>query len=231
MKRCGTIELFRFIAAMSIAIYHFEIVCMGASIYLPHNYIWVEFYFVLSGFFLARNALCGNNVSAWQYVATQLKKLYPLYFVAFIFSFLTENISLEVPFTEMISKFWSAKWEMLLCYIFNAPAAYNGGGAPAYIPALLICSLLIYFLIKKDKDLFVHIIAPVSIMVGLGYILSTYGHLSVWTTWGLLLPLGVVRGFAEMSFGALCYIVILPEVEKLSNVVKGIILFCGCVAC
>lgn len=56
MKRCGMIELLRFFAAISIAIYHFEYVCVGAPVYFQHNYIWVEFYFVLSGFFLVKNA-------------------------------------------------------------------------------------------------------------------------------------------------------------------------------
>lgn len=233
MKRCGTIELLRFIAAISIAIYHFEYICMGAPVYFQHNYIWVEFYFILSGFFLAKNASLGGNVCSWGYALNQFKKLYPLYFLAFVVSFLGINMLNQISVKEMLHNLWFAKWELLLCYVFgfDYTVAYNGGGAPAYIPVLIICSVALYYLIEKHRDLFINVIMPVFVLGGLGYVLNLHGHLSVWQQRGQFVPLGLVRGFAEMSFGAFCWLILLPYAKQIAGYFKGIILLVCLVAC
>ena len=73
-KRNGLIELWRFLACISIAIYHFELIYLGESIYFSHFYIWVEFYFILSGFFLALNADRNrDNISPMGYMLNEAK--------------------------------------------------------------------------------------------------------------------------------------------------------------
>ena len=62
--RNGFVEFYRFIAAICIALFHYEWVYMGTSRYLGHLYIFVEFFFVLSGFFLAQNCNKAAAVSA-----------------------------------------------------------------------------------------------------------------------------------------------------------------------
>lgn len=54
-SRDWRIEAIRFIATLSIAIFHFEWIYLEKPVYFRHFYIWVEFFFVLSGFFLAKN--------------------------------------------------------------------------------------------------------------------------------------------------------------------------------
>ena len=85
--RNGFVELYRFLAAAGIALYHFEYVYMGSGNFLAHFYIFVEFFFVLSGFFMAQNShSASEEQTAWNYVWRQVKKLYPLYLVAIIFT-------------------------------------------------------------------------------------------------------------------------------------------------
>lgn len=88
-KRDGKIELVRFLAAVSIATYHFEWVYIGRPVFLPHFYIWVEFFFLVSGFFLY---FCedgngeGHLSTSYRYVFSQIRKVYPLYLAGFLFT-------------------------------------------------------------------------------------------------------------------------------------------------
>ncbi len=50
------IELFRFLGTLAIMLYHFEWLYVGKSVFLTNHYIWVEMFFVLSGFFIASKA-------------------------------------------------------------------------------------------------------------------------------------------------------------------------------
>lgn len=51
-SRNGLIEIARFFAAVFMALYHFEWVFLSESKYFTHLYIFVEFFFVISGFLL-----------------------------------------------------------------------------------------------------------------------------------------------------------------------------------
>lgn len=148
-------------------------------------------------------------------------------------SFLWANIANRTSVNGLLNNLWLAKWEVLLCYVFgfDYTIAYNGGGAPAYIPVLIICSVVIYYLIQKHRDAFVNIIAPVSVLVGLGYIINMHGHLSVWQQKGLFMSLGLLRGFAEMSFGAFCWLILLPCVKQFLGYLKGVLILICLVAC
>lgn len=214
-KRNGMVELFRFLAAIGIATYHFEWLYINQADRLIHFYIFVEFFFVLSGFFLAQNCAKGKN-SPVQYVWHQLRKLYPTYLAAFVFSFAVSVLVQRMGVHDIVESLWKAKWEILLCSLFafdNTPS-YNGGGAAAYIPALLLASLILYFLLREHKKAFLCVIGPLLILCGLSRILHTVGNLSVWVQYDGLITLGVVRALADMSIGILAAEWLLPALKK-----------------
>lgn len=93
-KRNWSIEVFRFMATISIAIYHFEWIYLKKPINFIHFYIFVEFFFVLSGFFLAYNAIKDKKSKrdTLDYILIEIKKLFPIYLMGFIFSFVTFHV-------------------------------------------------------------------------------------------------------------------------------------------
>lgn len=86
-KRNDLIEIARFIAILFIASYHFEILwSKDVERYLEHFYIWVEFFFVLSGFFLAINAL--KNLGGGSRICLETdKEILPSVFFVIYFLF------------------------------------------------------------------------------------------------------------------------------------------------
>lgn len=208
-KRNSFLELWRFLAAIMIASYHFEWLYIGSPVYLVHFYIWVEFFFILSGFFLAQNAIKktkNDEFGTIKYVAKQFVKFYPLYLTAFLTSFLIINSTAKNPLRDYPRLFWEAKWEALLCTMTgydNLATFYNAGGAPAYISSLLICSLFLHYIIKHHKNAYVNVIGPVIIIWGLSRLINYYGNLSQWMAIDSLgINVGIIRGLADMSVGA-----------------------------
>lgn len=214
--RNGFVELYRFIAALGIALFHYEWVYMGTSCYLGHLYIFVEFFFVLSGFFLAQNCKkAAAEVSAWEYVGRQIKKLYPLYLLAVISSAWITGRLMGWGGASLPLIIWQDKWEILLSYVFGwGGTVYNNGGASAYVPALLFASLILYELLRSQKRLFTAVVGPILIVCGYSRILSVCGNLSVWLQFDELITLGVVRAFAGMSVGILFSEVVMPALAK-----------------
>ena len=56
MKKNYTIEFYRFIAIIFIAIFHFGIQYIGDFHWPKGGYLGVEFFFILSGFFLMKES-------------------------------------------------------------------------------------------------------------------------------------------------------------------------------
>ena len=150
-KRNGLIELWRFIACLSIAVFHYEWIYVKSPNLFIHLYIFVEFYFILSGFFLAAN-LYDKTDNSIKYVFKQFKKLYPLYLVSFIIVFIIKNISVN-DVSVWILNIWSSKWEILLAksFVFDNAITYNLGGAPDFISSLLFATLILHYILYKDK--------------------------------------------------------------------------------
>ena len=85
MKRNYTVEFYRFITIIFIAVFHFGIQYTGKFHWPKGGYLGVEFFFILSGFFLMREAnkdkIKGESDSklSVNYLLSKLKRLYPDY--------------------------------------------------------------------------------------------------------------------------------------------------------
>lgn len=223
-QRNSLLELWRFLASVLMAAYHFEWVYIGSPVYLVHFYIWVEFFFVLSGFFLAQNVTKKtetDEMGTIKYVARQFIKFYPLYLAAFFMSFTIANFALKTPLRNYLKLLWEAKWEALLCTMTgydNLATIYNAGGAPAYISSLLICSLLLHYMIKHHSRAYVNVIGPIGIIWGISRIINYYGNLSQWMAIDSIgINIGIIRGIADMSVGAVSGLLVKSAMENSSK--------------
>lgn len=228
-NRDWRIELLRFIATIGIAIFHFEWIYFGKPIYFQHFYLWVEFFFVLSGFFLARNVENSskeNEMESLRYTYRQAKKMYPSYMVGFVFSLIVYCLVNQVKnFENILKLIWDAKWEMLYFHLFGIdPTAPTINGVTAYIPTLLVASLMLHYLLCNYKRITVNIIIVLVPIAIYSHIVNVYGNLSQWTVYENWYTVGMLRAIAGMSVGILTY--------SISNCVKirrggGIILTIG----
>lgn len=92
-KRNGLIELCRFIFAMCIVCHHALFLSNPEHIPLSGGYIAVEFFFILTGFFMCKDALKkpaehGGMTESLK----RLKTIYPYFFVSWGTSFIISHI-------------------------------------------------------------------------------------------------------------------------------------------
>lgn len=200
------IELLRFAASVCIACYHYEYLCLGQSIYLTHFYIWVEFFFVLSGFFLAANAQSKKFKNSYQYVWHELKKLYPTYFFGYVLSVV---IYVYVNHASVLRVLWQSKTELLLLTGFGYDSGAllcNLGGPGAYVGCMLLASFFLFYLIQNHRKVFMCLIGPLAALLGYTFLIKGYGNLSQWMNNDYFVAAGLVRAMAGMSVGALFYL-------------------------
>lgn len=218
--RNGLVEALRFFATICIAVYHYEWIYIGTPIYFQHFYIWVEFFFVLSGFFLAANACrktsgIDEEFATLHYVKREFCKLYPMYLLAFFVAFFSNYVigNIKPSLSEILLSLWNVKWEMLLCNLFgfgSSGTIIQAGGATDYIPSLLFGSLILHYLLRNKKTFYVSVAAPVFIFIGYGRMIAQFGNLSAWRAYDGWLIAGFERALAGMSIGAMGYL-ILPQ--------------------
>lgn len=95
-KRNGLIDFYRFIFSLVIVFHHAMwldgVVDISTQVVFLGGYSAVEFFFIVSGLFLAKKAYScqeSNEVGkrTWHEIINRIKTLYPAFLVAFIISF------------------------------------------------------------------------------------------------------------------------------------------------
>ena len=170
----------------------------------------MEFFFVVAGFFMAKNAFEDENnesvgILTGNYILYKVKKIYVFYLVALLIS--------------IVFYMWIRKWDIkdilmgllnsLPSYIFVDMAVYGFGGSITvgnqwFLSALFLCQLILYPIVRKKKETAVCIIFPLIGIFSLGFIYRQFQCISPVSTDGLIVYPGIIRAMAEISLGGGC---------------------------
>lgn len=211
-KRNGEIDLLRFVFAMAILIFHFNDLYTYGIFY--HGNICVEFFFVVSGFLMAKQTekyksarMNGNEVANTTWILT-LKKIFPIYtyyFSAVVLQIIIRYIIIQkIGFLELIFGLLKAIPTLTLSFmglLHDYDVSFYVGNT-WFLSALLIASLILYPLLIKFHDFTAKIICPLAALFLIGFIFINYGKLTVWKGWTGFCFEGVIRAVGEMSLGA-----------------------------
>lgn len=166
---------------------------------INHGYIGVEFFFIVSGFFLYHNYIYSNK-SIILYAKNRILRLYPHYIFSFIIMLFT---------SKLVGNFSREKYnviaELFMCQ--NIGLSLRGGvNYPCwYLSVLLWGSLLLYAMLKYTKKSIKQIV--LLLLPILYYCYSVFledGRAEIWNTFhGIYLPM--IRGLADMSIGIILY--------------------------
>lgn len=215
-NRNGLIELYRFIFAVVIVFHHARYLGGGAPYALFGNagYIGVEFFFLVSGFLLAKTALKPRSELSLGYetgcfMLKKIKALLPFYSLAVLASLISEFLVEERGLVSRASGIFD-----ILFLGMSGIKTYPVVNASWYLSAMLICMIVIYPLTRKYRDKFIYIIAPIISILLLGYLSRNFGNLNQYNNNFTLVYTGLIRAFAEISLGVIIYAI----VEKLQQI-------------
>lgn len=200
-QKNNSIEFFRFLFMLVLAIWHFELIN-----FFKHGYLVVEFYFILSGFLLYQSFL-KRNVGTVQYTLKKIKRFYLEYLIAFALIYLLNlyymrfsfnSLSIEYVFDNVIRIIPE------LLFLQDMGIFRGGFNYPLwYLSVLIVGGGLLYGMLNTSRRITINIILPVLIILVYTYLFSL--EKSSLENWDIIacFPLPLLRGMADISVGVL----------------------------
>lgn len=211
MQRSYSVEVWRFVFATSIVIYHsyYFFDKMDITRINVGGRFGVEFFFILSGLLLARKAYDLRETQfQWREAAnlmlSKLKTIYPYLLVStaigILVSFYATGLNgapikllLLIPELLFLSQTGIPTW---------TPSVVTW-----YLSSLMICTAIIYPLLRRNYSFFAQYAFPLLSVFLYGHIVNTIG-LTKPSAWNGFFKNGLLRGMAGMMLGAFCFYLI-----------------------
>ena len=207
----GEIELLRFLFAFGIMTSHYQAVFKFDG--FSHGAIGVEFFFLVSGLFMARSSERAINSElslggqTWNFIKRKICVFYPYFLLA---------MTLQMFFWRIVGEHWGifhtfeqiikAIPQLLLTEISGA----NVGTGVAisgrwYLSAMVLAMAVLYPVLVSRYDLSAKVLFPLIGIFSLGYLQVNYEGIMRTSDWNGYVFTGLIRAFAEISCGVVCY--------------------------
>ena len=226
-KRNGTLEFMRFVFCTSILFFHMgKMILGGFSLrdgvkiaVFPHGAMGVEFFFLLTGVFLAQSVdkfiqrsekKTSIILDTLKYFWKKYTSTFPQHIVAFAVLFgVMVLIHLEMPNWSALERFNTAIPSLFLIQMTGFM------GSPLnhiewYLSAMLIAILIIYPLCRLNFKIFTRYIAPIAAIGLLIWMCCEYPSLTgvtrpMYIGGELFIFKGNIRALAEITLGTFVY--------------------------
>ncbi len=211
--RNGEIDFWKFFFSLMVVQFHSS--NMTALKTIPWIGAWpaVEFFFLISGYFMAASILRRSTPSVWighdtrDFLLHKIHGICPEIFIAWGIGFVVQHLAKEhVTAVTLLKDLLTGIWDLfflresgLVGFVAN-PAAW-------YISAMLLAMLLLVPLFLKNPELFVYVWAPAIALAALGYLCKTVGNLRGPTEWRGFCYKGLLRALGVLCTGVICYAV------------------------
>lgn len=226
-ERNYTIEFVRFLFAINFLLIHVYAVVprvVGAEPPFASMFDTIIPFMAFSGFFLmqtfqknqAKQGEMPASRQAWLYLKTRLISLMPLFVGATLLAVLGNCLVLQIPLAawpryilDIFCEFFGLQitgigyGNSFVGAVATRPAGIAGSMANGplwFMSGIFVCGYIIYYLLSKHRDLFVGIIAPLSILLYYGSCYMT-DTLPMWTTMHKIGDFAIASGFLNMFCG------------------------------
>ena len=221
-KRNYTLEFWRFVFAISICAFHFELKYVEIfgveNTFFASGYMGVEFFFIFSGFFIAQwrdkikldvpVAEAGN--AALLFVKKKFKLLWPKFAVVVLFLLVfIESHSVS----QLAKNIMNLEWDLTFLQNFSVGRQQTLLPPMWYVSSLIITGYFLVFFISWKKYFTLYILAPIACLLGYSfYGFRTTVLISNAELFGFLSS-GTIRGFAGLALGIITYQIYLKVVQ------------------
>lgn len=212
MGRNREIDLYRILFALIIVLVHSHGLRVPDPTHYPFcgGYLAVEFFLMLTGYFSVRKAEHSGNVQtaaqqAAVWTGRKFLRLYQYVIPAVILHYLVSAWMQRLSAYETVKQLLYGTFEMLL---LPASGIYETFLVLPlwYLSALLLTLPLFYYTVIRLKNVFFPLLAPLSTLLIYGYFSVTFGHLDIWSVWMGAFFISLLRAWAGLCLGGLCYI-------------------------
>lgn len=202
------------------------IVCLHSSIifsetYFVRGYLGVEFFFMVSGFFLAKSYICNPEISPFRWIVNKAKKIYPVFLSSLVLLLLAKYVilshsSMQVSWQEFLIENSGILYEVL--FLNRSGLSYYMLNPPDwFLSAMMIIGFVLYTLLKFLNRTVLHGILFAGIIFFTYYIIKTAGSLDVHTGnvvgW---VDISLLRSFISMAIGIELFL-LLKKLKVIQN--------------
>ena len=192
-EKNNSIEVFRILFTAVICIHHAR--GLVNANWLKHGYLCVEFFFIVSGYFLYKTFHAETQHDVFRFLCHRMRKLYPDYLLAEIIAICVFGIHAQkFTISSAVGELLMLQSSGLIGSSYNYPCWY--------MSALILGSVLLYGLLSIKKEAFTAFIGPTLILLVYTYLLHLPGGLEQWSCVGPV-SLSLLRGCAGLSIGIL----------------------------
>lgn len=205
-KHNGIISFWKFMFTLCIMFLHTgHFPKLPGQALFPNGHIAVEFFFIVSGFLMARSAFTKPDDESlpkdtWNFIFKKIKNIFPY----FLFSFIILGAISILTDSHSIYGWTTTLWELLLLRMVGFKMERLNSVA-WYISAMIIGMAIIYPLLKKYKKNYSQLVAPILAILIAGYMSREFGNLKTTLTWTGFVYTGTLRAFMDLNFGILAY--------------------------
>lgn len=220
MKRNYSIEAFRFLFICVICLWHFN----GVATFIKHGYIAVEFFFIVSGFYLYRAYKKHSDIGTLDYTLHKVKKFLPPFAISFVLLLLLDRKQYIYPPSSItpdaiLSKYFIHLHEIFFCQGIGFTDRVAVNHPLWFISILLFSGGILYSLLRNYNQKAISIIIPLFTVLGFNYMLMNGNH-SLSPFCSSFIPglnTGIVRGFSEMGLGILTAYIFERKIDTISQ--------------
>jgi peptidoglycan/LPS O-acetylase OafA/YrhL len=244
-KRNSEIELLRFIFCILIVLFHcnknlFHYISPQNYAYAlsPRGYIGVEFFFMLSGYFMA--AGIDKNKSNTPLGTDSVRFIWKKYFSIFWYHI--------IAFVALVTVHSIINMDFSMDKLFDViPGAllitrtgirfFDINGVEWYLSAMILVMAVMYPAAKRYFEVYAKAIAPISAALIYGWLIHDFHTLSGTTIWTVLGYRCMWRAAAGINAGVFMYCCVKPLKNRdwssrdilLAKIARGIMYACICV--
>ncbi len=212
-KHNGVIGFWKFVFCIIILIFHVGIeqkYYKIGTILFRYGSIGVEFFFLVTGYLFAKGVVkelkedkSKNSIGkdTFNFILKKLKTLFPYILVAFIIDFILQIIIGKMSTKQYIFTIFDVT--LLSMFGFKRKTALIGQSW--YISTMLISMALLYPQIKKYKENYFYLIAPLTILFVSGILFHYSNSLRTPEMWLGFTYKGTIRGYLEICIGTVIY--------------------------
>lgn len=217
----NSISLYRILFTILILLLHIG--------YGMGSYIAVDFFFVLSGFLLAKKVYgSSKDTSILKYVWNRFARLYPIYIITFfiylmVFEYCSNPTGFLMKGLHDLPSFWK---QIPMLTPFGSEQMITINLPSWYVCVLFYVSIVFYIILKKiDKRIILPMLFAISLVI-LSFYFITEGNLDLYEIYRSIdignqhIPIGsdgLFKGIADMGLGIVLFEIFDKTNSKINN--------------
>ncbi len=197
------IDVLKFVFAIMIAVFHCSWFRPPSPI-LSRGYLAVEFFFIVSGFFMAEKLRSSSPPPTGKFILRKIAPIYPVLLGALPVMIAARLIPRHAGIGDWLLSVPKGWMEVFLVQEFGFDVGTFYNGPTWYISAMLISMSVLYPLFAKFPKYFLGVGSLVLALCLYALMLSKFDRLAAGQAWAVIFKFRVVRAFAGISLGVFC---------------------------